>query len=341
MKTEKSQWAHHRRHTTTSFNEKNNVLVWQETIRQTKEMLEYLVEKGPCDASRSEFVVGDVREDSLKLTLHVLCSAGFGVKLPFKPAPGATAKDVEELFRDSQSPPSGYHFTFRSVMEYSSLHPMSALIANRVIPKWIPRALLPFYDAEFKAYHDLGRYLRALVSAAGVKKAHALHNLLEGIVGTGQIKDGNDHDSTGPAISQNGGLSEAEILGNLYIFTVAGHETTATTFRYAMTLLALHQDIQSWLWEDIREATEHEPQDPVEWDYNRVFSKMIGPLCVMVWMIFCNSVVFPAALIHRYPSARNTPAVSSSGDYSEAGCQLHCHFHIQKRKILSATPDIR
>lgn len=282
MKTEKAQWAHHRRHTTTSFNEKNNILVWQETIRQTKEMLEYLVDRAPNCSPRSQFVIGDVREDSLKLTLHVLCSAGFGVKLPFKPAPEATAKDVEELFRDSRSPPSGYHFTFRSVMEYSSLHPMSALIANRVVPKWIPRALLPFYHDDFKAYDDLGRYLRTLVIAAGIKKPHDLHNLLEGIVGAGEITRGNGQDSTGSAISQNNGLSEAEILGNLYIFTVAGHETTATTFRYAMTLLAVHQDIQTWLCEEIWGAIGDEPEDPAEWNYNRVFPKLVAPLCVMV-----------------------------------------------------------
>lgn len=245
-------------------------------------MLEYLTEEHARYSSQPGFVLGDVREDSLKITLHVLCSAGFGVKLPFKPASEATAKDAQTLFKDSQSPPSGYRYTFRSVMEYSSSHARPMLVANRLLPKWIPRALLPFYHGEFNAYDDLGRYLQALVGTAGSQTRHSLHNLLEGIVGPGQVEVDNGQKPTSNGTSHAKGLSVDEILGNLYIFIVAGHETTATTFRYAIALLALHQDIQDQLWEEIRQATQNEPQDPAEWDYARVFPKLIGPLCVMV-----------------------------------------------------------
>lgn len=283
--TEKSQWAHHRRHTASSFNEKNDALVWQETIRQTTEMLEYLA------SSRSVFAVGAVRENSLKLTLQVLCGAGFGVHLPFKPVAEATGKeDVENLFKDSHSPPSGYHYTFRSVMEYVGWHPRSMLIANRLLPKWLRRASLPFYHADFNAYDDLGRYLRALVVKPGSQTSKAHHNLLEGIVGGEQEEASRRQQSTNQDVAQKG-LSVDEILGNLYIFIIAGHETTATTFRYAITLLAVYQDIQDQLWGKIWEATRDEPEDPAQWDYARVFPKLVAPLCVMVCQTsFCIRV---------------------------------------------------
>lgn len=283
------------------------MLVWQESIRQTTEMLEYLA------SSRSEFVVGAVRENSLKLTLQVLCGAGFGVNLPFKPMAETTGEgDVENLFQDSHSPPSSYHYTFRSVMEYAGWHPRSMLIANRLLPKWLPRGLLPFYQADFNAYNDLGRYLRALVVKPGNPTAKEHHNLLEGIVGGERQEANKRQESTSQDVSQKG-LSVEEILGNLYIFIIAGHETTATTFRYAIVLLALHQDIQDQLWKGIQEATRDEPEDPAQWDYGRVFPKLVAPLCVMVCKISSRVRLCAMSFVELIGAslARNPPAVSA------------------------------
>lgn len=47
-------------------------------------------------------------------------------------------------------------------------------------------------------------------------------------------------------------------------------------------LLALHQDVKDELYEEIQEATRDEPLDPAEWDYARIFPKLVTPLCVMV-----------------------------------------------------------
>ncbi|KAL2005169.1 hypothetical protein VTN00DRAFT_3019 [Thermoascus crustaceus] len=247
---EDSQWSHHRRYTATTFNEKNNALVWQETIRQF-------------------FFATRVRIDRRAgghLEVH---PHGFGVKLPFKPAPEATTEDAQGLFKDAITPPPGYHFTFRSVMEYMNRNLASVFVANGILPKWIPRAMLPFFKTDFDAYDDLGNYLHALISAAGVNNETHAHNLLEGLVEREKKKGNVGTDST----CDDPGLSESEILGNLYIFTLAGHETTATTLRFA-----LRQDAQDELYEGILEAARDEPLDPAEWDYTRVFPKLVTPL---------------------------------------------------------------
>lgn len=245
-------------------------------------MLGHWADQYSNDSSRSEFILPDTREDILKLTLNVICGAGFGVNLPFKPAPQATAEDIEALFKDAQSPPAGYHATFRSVMEYMNRNIRSIFMANGVLSKWIPRGLLPFYATDFNAYDDLQNYLRAMVAAAGHDKSHESHNLLEEMVRSGQADRDKGRGAAQPNGAQVTGLTEEEILGNLYIFTIAGHETTATTLRYALVLLALHADIQDKLYREICEATQDEPLDPAEWDYNRVFPKLVAPLCVMV-----------------------------------------------------------
>lgn len=245
-------------------------------------MLDHWRDVHSRDRNRSAFVVPDAREGALKLTLHVLCGAGFGVELPFKPAPEATHKDVEALFKDAQYPPAGFHYTFRSVMEYMNHHVRSVFLANAILPQWIPRALLPLYKPDFDAHDDLRSYLRAMVTAAGRHDSQVDHNLLEEIVDARNGGAEKGHAATEGHGASPAGFSEAEILGNLYIFTVAGHETTATTLRFALVLLALNPKVQDELHQDIRHALGDEPLAPEEWDYARVFPKLVAPLCVMV-----------------------------------------------------------
>lgn len=242
-------------------------------------MLDHWGDVGSCDRTRSSFVVLNAREGILKFALHVICGAGFGVKLPFKPTPEATHKDIQALFKDAQSPPAGYHYTFRSLMEYMNHHVRSVFLANGVLPKWIPRALLPLYKPDFDAHDDLQSYLRAMVTSAELQGSQNDHNLLEEIV---NARNGEPEKAKTGNGTSSAGFSEEEIHGNLYIFTVAGHETTATTLRYALVLLALNPGVQDELHQEIRQALCDEPLEPEEWDYSRVFPKLVAPLCVMV-----------------------------------------------------------
>jgi cytochrome P450 len=44
---------------------------------------------------------------------------------------------------------------------------------------------------------------------------------------------------------QERGLSDREIQGNMFIFVIAGHETTATALRFALVLLAIDPETQA------------------------------------------------------------------------------------------------
>ncbi|GMG13395.1 unnamed protein product [Aspergillus oryzae] len=268
--SEGSQWAHLRRHTATPFNERNSALVWEETIRQTKEMVQYWEDEYSRSSSASEFILTDTREDILKFTLNIICSVGYGVKLPFRPGLENSTESAEGLFKDAITPLPGYHFTFRSAMEYLNKHITSMFIANGLLPKGIPRSVLPFFKKDFDAFDDIGRYLRALVSTAETKETLS-QNLIDGLVRSKQKIDKDQ--------GLDPELTEDEILGNLFVFTIAGHETTAVSLRFALVLLALNQDAQEYLYEGIREATYDEPRNPVEWDYRRVYPKLVSPLC--------------------------------------------------------------
>jgi cytochrome P450 len=255
FQSEDQAWSHHRRHTAPPFNEKSNVLVWQEAIRLSTEMIEHWRHQYSQTSSPTEFIVANTRADILKLTLYVLCSAGFGVKLPFQNAVEATTTDTKTLFRDAKVAPSGYQFTFRSVMEYLNTNLFGVFFANGIIPKWIPRSMLPFWKTDFDAYDDLVKYFRALISSAETSKS-SIPNLLQEMVRSQTHSDQ----------AQECGLSDLEIQGNMFIFVIAGHETTATALRFALVLLAIDQETQNRMSKEIIEALHSQPVDPAKWD---------------------------------------------------------------------------
>ncbi|KAL2859865.1 cytochrome P450 [Aspergillus lucknowensis] len=242
--SEGREWSYHHRYTAPAFNDKNNAL--------------YTLPAG----SGSRFLLPDAREDILNLSLNIICGAGFGVKLPFKPSPKATADDEADLFRDAPIPPPGYQFTFRSVMEYMNRSMISVFVANSVLPTWIP------------PHEDLEKFLHALVNIAEKSKEET-HNLLESLVRSRR----EECDSTS---NRAHGFSDADILGNVYIFSIAGHETTATTLRFALVLLALHEDIQEELHTEIVQVLGDKSNDPARWDYAAVFPRLTRPLCIML-----------------------------------------------------------
>jgi cytochrome P450 len=79
------------------------------------------------------------------------------------------------------------------------------------------------------------------------------------------------------------GLTEDEIMGNLFVFTAAGFDTTANTMGYAMTELAVNDRWQDWLIEEIDDVLKDMPE---ELDYAEVFPKLNRCLAIMVCLPF-------------------------------------------------------
>jgi len=75
--------------------------------------------------------------------------------------------------------------------------------------------------------------------AAETKEADLLSNL----VGSNENSYGDD--------AKSGQLTDDEIVGNIFIFLLAGHETTAHTFAYVFIFLALYQDEQEILYKQV------------------------------------------------------------------------------------------
>ena len=77
VSTEGAVWRHHRKITSPPFTEKNNHVVWAESLHQAQCMLKSWL--GPDGAGNK--TVGKVADDTMRLSLHVISRAGFGVRL--------------------------------------------------------------------------------------------------------------------------------------------------------------------------------------------------------------------------------------------------------------------
>ena len=82
------------------------------------------------------------------------------------------------------------------------------------------------------------------------------------------------------------GLTDDEVLGNLFLYSTAGHDTTSNTLCYAIYLLAIYSELQDWIGEEVDEVVGGQSGGGGgEWDYNAVFPKLQRCLALMVSLI--------------------------------------------------------
>jgi cytochrome P450 len=213
----------HRRVTTPPFNERNNSLVWRESLVQAGEMLKLWVGNGKGELGG----VPNTPNDTMALALNVLMAAGFGKRFVFEgEAHAAEPGDTMGLYRDALRIVLGN--LFRAIMT-------SMLMG---LPAWAMSKKLLEMKWPLKEVDD---YIS--------KMAEEERN--------GQSEKSSEQDSPMSVLlkaSDNGGrngLSDKEIVGNLFIYNVAEHDTTANTIAYVVTLLAMDVRLQEWLHEEI------------------------------------------------------------------------------------------
>ena len=124
---EGQRWRHHRKITSPPFSEKNNGLVWQETLDQTMAMVGSWFDGPRATESRT---LSTIAEDAMRLSLHIISRAGFGVPLEWP-------KDGEDGEHPGDKLENGHTMTYTDALG-SLLHNILWLLA-------LPRGLLSEY----------------------------------------------------------------------------------------------------------------------------------------------------------------------------------------------------
>lgn len=102
--TEGPEWRMHRKATAPGFNEKNNALVFTESVAQAQGM----IRKWMDGSEKSSRTLKDIPADSMRVALHIISAMGFGVRLLW-PGDVFSTEDKESGLIHMSDEPEGRH----------------------------------------------------------------------------------------------------------------------------------------------------------------------------------------------------------------------------------------
>jgi len=206
-------------------------------------------------------------DDTRVVALHVISAAGFGVSHDFH----GGARNLTEGHTLSYS---------AALMVVLDLIP-SVIVSKMPWLKSVPDLLLPQKvksvlegTREFAQYMDemLAGERKIMAENPGTAKPNLVSTL---------IRTSDEAMASGEKSSVR--LSDDEIKGNMFIFNLAGHDTTANTLAYAVALLAMHPEVQEWVLEEVEEAFKENGEGKLV--YEELFPRMTRCMAVMVCCI--------------------------------------------------------
>lgn len=112
------------------------------------------------------------------------------------------------------------------------------------------------------------------------KKSIGLEKSVANNFMTSLIRASVEDNTSTPSQDAQGGLTESEIYGNIFVFNFAGHDTIAHTLAFTVVVLSAHPTVQDWLAEELRHVLGDEK--PEDWEYQSVYPRLRRCLGVLV-----------------------------------------------------------
>ena len=236
--------------------------VWDETVRQTRQMLESWT-------SKAVEHIPSISKDTRTLSLNVLAATGFRRPYKFRSA-SEPRKIVDEA--------GSYRDALQTVLDNAIMlmvMPPKLLSLSFAPESWrhVARAAADFKKHMIRMLDEETTYLNEGKSGSG--------GLMTSFVRALDMKQKEDaKDNAGSPTPK--GMTVDEIFGNIFEINFAGHDTTANTLAFSILLLAAYPDVQDWVAEELQELTPaHE-----KWEYSALFAKLkrckailVNPFC--------------------------------------------------------------
>lgn len=309
--TNGAEWQRHRKITAQAFMEGNNNSMWDKSIEGAVDLLASMNSSEAESASGGDGVpwtLATVRSKFEAMALEILVTVGFG---------------------NSGTDISGKHQ--RSLVDCLSflLHNIfiTSLFGN--ITVWVPSYLLPqplkelkLCVAEFRLYMEeaIAAQLRdqklqseKTVATSGPRKK--MVSLIEALVAANETNRNKEEKSMY--------LTTSELYGNMFLFNLAGFETTAGNLSFALSFLAVSPDFQDWLREEI-DANYH-PDKPEANTYEDTYPRLVRCLAFMHETL---RLAGPAPMMLRTPAiSAAVPTSPTSSIVVPPGTWITSHFY--------------
>lgn len=264
--TERDAWRTHRKATSPPFTEKNNHLVWNESIRQAEAMLKSWV----GEDGKGGIKVDRVMDDTMRLSLNVISAAGFGRTMDWPTAETLAASTADETGYVDHSKIKNEDRDIDPGHEMSYTYAIHCLLDNILFQFLLPRWLLEKIPSATtrkanQAYYEWGNYMKELL----LKKKEDVES---------GVADRETNDILTQLVKAQlvgkGQLNETEVLGNMFVLILAGHETAANSIHFSCLYLSLFPESQRRLQADLDKTFDGRP--PSEWNYDEDLPALFG-----------------------------------------------------------------
>lgn len=269
--TEGADWRMHRKLTAPSFGEKNNELVFNESLHHAQSLLRLWIGSD----GRGNKTVSDPAHDTMRFALFIISRAGFDVRVvwPHEEKEKTTKDQSTEPYSmfTGSSPPDGHKMNYRQAL--------SSLLENIMWTQMAPPEYLT--KSPFKVHREVGtaviewgKYMDELYEAKKAEVASG-HNSEGMDLFQAMIRGSGILDS-----STKTDLQKSDLLGNAFVLMLAGHETTANAIHYSLLFLAMNWGSQKRLQEDTDRMLGGKKIE--EWNYEEDFPKMFNGMLAAV-----------------------------------------------------------
>ncbi|KAF1930349.1 cytochrome P450 [Didymella exigua CBS 183.55] len=270
VSTEGSDWRMHRKLTAPSFGERNNQLVFKESIHHAKSLLSLWTGPG----GQGNETVQDPASATMSFALFVISSAGFDVRVKWPHEERNQASSVESdeskpmLLGSEKS--AGHKMTYREAIS-ELLH--NIMWTQIIPPKYLPLSPVKVHRTVGAAVAEWGQYMDELYEMKRQQVAsgdanNAGMDLFDALIRGSGITEGKTN------------VSKSDLLGNAFVLMLAGHETTANTLHFSLIFLAMHRDSQRRLQQDMDKVFSGRPIE--QWIYEEHFPKLFGGMAAAV-----------------------------------------------------------
>ncbi|KAF5869348.1 putative cytochrome p450 monooxygenase protein [Botrytis fragariae] len=222
-----AEWQAHRKMTTVTVTEKNNELVWEQSLAQAKP-------------------VRSTHLDTKNFTLNVLAAAMFNEVYPFE------GQEIEKP--DAHKNDKSYQYRECLSTILSSIIQIFVFGEEVLKAWWTPR----LFKNAARAMDGFRSYIFGLMNK---EKEHLARgdfenrHLVARLVKAREESEELDTDITITDQTSDRGrkmtLTKKEILSNLFVYTFAGNDTTAIVLTSLLIHLAANPDTQDWVSEEI------------------------------------------------------------------------------------------
>ncbi|KAJ4356728.1 uncharacterized protein N0V89_004764 [Didymosphaeria variabile] len=294
--TQGAEWQRHRKITSSAFNESTFREAWNETIARVK-AIDF--------EGESERSLGRIRSTFDLLAMQVLVNVGFGQDM------GLTTV------------PPGHRESLMDSLGFILKHIMLTIIFNSLKA---PDYMLPDKLRKLKiSVAELRMYMEEAVlrhMQANKETAENLQkkSLLGAMVKANEAEKKQLQKST----KRPSYLTESELYGNIFVFNLAGYETTASSMTFALSYLAAYPETQDWIFEELQ--MHYAESENVS--YDAVYPKLVRCLSVMYETL---RLATPAPMLIRSPTEPSElPIITKDGPKSitvTPGIVVGGHFY--------------